>query len=104
MKTRRLLGPADLPEGGMRGYDLGGRWVLLARVGGDHWAISDWCNHSGCLLSRGKLDGRCVTCPCHGATFDLATGKNLNAPHLCGDQDRYEVDVEGGQIYVTLDD
>jgi 3-phenylpropionate/trans-cinnamate dioxygenase ferredoxin subunit len=102
--ARVKLGPADLPEGGMQGFDLGGRFVLVARFAGVCYAISDWCNHAGCLLSRGELEGRFVTCPCHGATFDVGTGKNVNAPHLCGDQDRYPLCVEDGQLVLELDD
>ncbi|HEY3446751.1 MAG TPA: Rieske (2Fe-2S) protein [Myxococcales bacterium] len=103
MKQARL-GPADLAEGQIRGFDLGERMVLVSRFDGGYFAISDWCNHAGCLLSKGTVDGRYVTCPCHGATFDLLTGTNVNAPHLCGDQDLWEIAVEGGELVVSFED
>jgi len=102
---RRLrLGKVDLDEGGHRAFDLEGRLVLVSRFDGAFFAISDLCSHAGCLLSGGKVDGRYVTCPCHGATFDLITGTNVNAPHLCADQDVWEVADEGGELVVITDD
>ncbi|MBL8955512.1 MAG: Rieske (2Fe-2S) protein, partial [Myxococcaceae bacterium] len=59
------LGPANLKEGEMRGYPVGKRNVLIACVGGKVKALDDWCNHAGCLLSGGTLEGNQVTCPCH---------------------------------------
>lgn len=102
MKVR--LGPADLSDGQVRSVDLRDRMLLVSRFDGRYWAISDWCNHAGCLLSQGEVDGRYVTCPCHGATFDLITGTNVNAPHLCGDQDAWDVQVDGGELFATLED
>lgn len=101
---RFTLGPADLAEGAIRSFDLGERIVLVSRFEGDLHAISDWCNHAGCLLSGGEVERRSVTCPCHGASFDLVTGENLNARHLCGDQDTFPVAEIDGQIVVELDD
>ena len=101
---RVRLGPADLEEGQTRSFDLHQRILLVSRFAGRYWAISDWCNHAGCLLSHGTVDGRYVTCPCHGATFDLITGTNVNAPHLCGDQDAWDVAVEDGELVASIDD
>jgi len=102
--ARSRLGRADLAEGGFRAVDVGQRLVLVSRVGGAFWAISDWCNHAGCRLSQGSFEATSVTCHCHGATFDRRTGKNLNAPHLCGDQDAYEVREESGELFVEWKD
>lgn len=102
--TRLRLGRADLVEGGTRAVEVGGRRVLVSRFDGTYFAISDWCNHAGCLLSGGDRDGRYVTCPCHGVTFDLITGTNVNAPHTCGDQDAWDVAVEDGELVVTIDE
>jgi 3-phenylpropionate/trans-cinnamate dioxygenase ferredoxin component len=93
------LGPSDLAEGETRSLEVGDRLVLVSRLGGAYFAISDWCNHAGCQLSRGVVEGTSVTCPCHGATFDLRSGRNLNAPELCGDQDAWPVRVSGGQLW-----
>jgi len=75
-------GADDLPEGGMRRLELGGVGVLLARVRGEFYAVSDRCGHEGARLSAGRLDGSVVTCPAHGSRFDLETGKAISGPAM----------------------
>lgn len=100
---RHPLGKADLPEGGMRGHELpGGQLVLLVRQQG-WWALDDWCNHAGCLLSQGKLRGFRVICPCHDMEFDVRTGALCCLPRLCQDQPAYRAVVEGEEVFVELD-
>ncbi|HET9595839.1 MAG TPA: Rieske (2Fe-2S) protein [Anaeromyxobacteraceae bacterium] len=105
MSRRLPLGADDLAEGAMRGVALpGDRYVLLARVGGSLHAIEDVCNHAGCLLSEGRLEGARVVCPCHEMAFDVRSGALVTQPRLCEDQGRYErVVVEGGKVWVEVD-
>jgi 3-phenylpropionate/trans-cinnamate dioxygenase ferredoxin subunit len=95
-------GPADVVEGELRSVRIDAEHVvLLALHEGAVVAIDDRCNHAGCLLSKGWIEGRAVVCPCHEYAFDLASGENTSAWMLCGDQDRYEVEVVGGRALVT---
>lgn len=95
------LGPADLAEGQVRGYDLGERLVLVSRLGGRFRAIDDCCNHAGCLLSAGRVQGQMIVCSCHEAGFDLVTGRNLTAPELCGDQPVFEIEERDGYLFLV---
>lgn len=97
---QHLLGPANLQDGELRTYRVGKRDLLLARVNGKYKALDDWCNHAGCLLSGGRLEGNQVICPCHEVGFDLDTGKNMTSPGICDDQQPYETQVADGQISV----
>jgi 3-phenylpropionate/trans-cinnamate dioxygenase ferredoxin subunit len=99
-ETRLVLGPATLAEGEMKGYAVGKRNVLIARYGGKLRALDDWCNHAGCLLSGGRLEGPMVVCPCHEVGFELATGKNLTSPGVCDDQQAFRAEEEDGQVVV----
>ena len=100
------VGPADLIEGELRGLEIGERLVLLACHRGAVTAMDDSCNHAGCLLSGGWIDGRKrgVVCPCHEYCFELGTGRNVTFPRLCGDQRAFAVRVEGGRVCITLED
>lgn len=42
-------------------------------------AFSAICTHSGCTVAP-SADGATLVCPCHGSTFDAATGKNTGGP------------------------
>lgn len=56
--------------------------ILLSNVDGKIYATSNRCGHSNASLARGALQGKVVTCPLHGAKFDVTTGKNLSGPQL----------------------
>lgn len=103
MHERIPLGPDDVGEGQLRGYEKGARHILVTRVDGALFALDDWCNHAGCLLSGGRVERRAVVCPCHEYTFDLSTGRNITWPRLCDDQPRFDVISEGGTLFLLAD-
>jgi 3-phenylpropionate/trans-cinnamate dioxygenase ferredoxin subunit len=103
MRTRTVLGKADLRAGELRGYKVDQRHVLVARVGDRFKALDDWCNHAGCLLSGGTLENNTVVCPCHEIGFDLDTGRNMTSPGIAGDQSPFSVEVEAGQLILLED-
>jgi nitrite reductase/ring-hydroxylating ferredoxin subunit len=51
--------------------------ILLSNVGGEIYATQNDCGHQRASLAKGKLEGSIVTCPLHGATFDVTTGRNV---------------------------
>src|SRR4030095_2956278 len=52
--------------------------LLLTRVDGKVQAIENKCPHLGLSMARGKVNGSVITCPWHGSTFDVCSGKNLD--------------------------
>jgi nitrite reductase/ring-hydroxylating ferredoxin subunit len=54
--------------------------VAVFNVGGSFCATQNACTHRQGPLSEGKLDGSTVTCPKHGAQFDVCTGAVLRGP------------------------
>jgi nitrite reductase/ring-hydroxylating ferredoxin subunit len=72
----------EIPDGKMKHFEIDGKEVLIANVGGKFSAISDRCGHMNALLSMGNLTGTTVTCPFHGSKFDVVTGKRRTEPIL----------------------
>jgi nitrite reductase/ring-hydroxylating ferredoxin subunit len=54
--------------------------VAVFNVTGSFYATQSKCTHKQGELSQGKLDGSVVTCPKHGAQFDVITGAVLRGP------------------------
>jgi 3-phenylpropionate/trans-cinnamate dioxygenase ferredoxin component len=54
--------------------EVEGQKIALFRVGEAFHALSDTCTHRGGPLSEGTVEGAEVTCPWHGARFDIKTG------------------------------
>jgi nitrite reductase/ring-hydroxylating ferredoxin subunit len=91
---------AEVPESGMKGFDVSGERVLVARVEGRLLAVGGLCTHQIAHLEDGVLEGAQVSCPRHGACFDLVTGDPLSAP---ADMPLpvYAVCARGGRILVS---
>jgi nitrite reductase/ring-hydroxylating ferredoxin subunit len=78
---------SEISDGKMKHVEVDGKEVLIANVGGKFYAISDRCGHMNALLSMGNLTGNTVTCPFHGAKYDVTTGKKLSEPILTPSQE-----------------
>ncbi len=99
---RIVLGDADVKEGELRPFEHGKLNICVARVRGRLKALDDWCNHAGCLLSGGRLEGNMVVCPCHEVGFDMDTGENLTSPGVCDNQPAFEVSEEQGKVVLHV--
>jgi nitrite reductase/ring-hydroxylating ferredoxin subunit len=75
----------EIPMGKMKHVEVNGREILVANVDGKFYAIDDRCGHASARLSSGGLRGNIVTCPQHGAQFDVTTGRKHAEPRLGGD-------------------
>jgi nitrite reductase/ring-hydroxylating ferredoxin subunit len=78
---------SEISDGKMKHVEVDGKEVAIANVGGKFYAISDRCGHMNALLSMGNLTGNTVTCPFHGAKFDVVNGKKLSEPILTPSQE-----------------
>jgi 3-phenylpropionate/trans-cinnamate dioxygenase ferredoxin subunit len=95
-----VLPEPALQDGEMKGVDVDGERVLVARVGGVLRAIGGICTHQTAYLEDGVLEGDMVRCPRHGAGFSLKTGEALHLPAEYP-VPVYDVKVEGGRILVA---
>ncbi len=98
----KALGIRDVPPGSMKTVRVGGKAIALANVDGEVFAIDDTCSHAQCSLgSEGFIDGNVVTCGCHGATFDVTSGKVMSMPAVT-DVAKYAVKVEDNDILIAI--
>jgi nitrite reductase/ring-hydroxylating ferredoxin subunit len=103
-----VIDTTELPENKMVKVLASGREILLANVEGSYYAIAHKCTHLGGPLSKGALDGSTITCPWHGAQFDVKTGKAVGDAKIAfikmqaKDVESYPVKVEGTTILVGI--
>jgi 3-phenylpropionate/trans-cinnamate dioxygenase ferredoxin component len=60
--------------------EVGSLRIAIANVDGRFYAFDDTCTHEQCSLSEGILEETTVTCPCHGAQFDVRDGRVVALP------------------------
>ena len=80
---------------------VSGRAVAIYNVDGNMHAIDGTCTHRGGPLGEGELAGNVVTCPWHGARFDVTTGEVLGPPAPQA-VISHRVTVEGDAIFVEV--
>jgi 3-phenylpropionate/trans-cinnamate dioxygenase ferredoxin component len=80
-----------------------GEFVGVYNCGGSLYAIEDRCSHDDGPLCEGdwEPDDCVVTCPRHGARFDLGTGRPLSLPAF-QPVAVYPVEVQDGIVRVDL--
>jgi len=89
----------DLPAGSAIAVDVNGKKIAIFNVKGQYYAIDDTCTHAGGSLSEGDVAETVVTCPWHGATFDITNGEVLGDPAPEGVKN-YKVHLEGEDIKI----
>jgi nitrite reductase/ring-hydroxylating ferredoxin subunit len=98
----------EVPTGTMKSYSAGGKQILIANIDGKLHAIDNICTHAGGELSKGKLEGKIVTCPKHSSKFDVTTGKCVSGPKIgflrlkAKDETVYEVKAEENRIKINV--
>lgn len=119
----------EVPAGKMKHIELNGKEIMIVNLDGKFYALNDRCSHTNAPLSMGHIQDSILTCPMHGARFDITIGKKVSDPKMPSfnidslpvnmqkymeyagqllsriktyDQDSYEVRVEGNSIKLKL--
>ena len=97
----RVAAKADIAPGAAIAVEVKGQKIAIFNIAGTYYAIGDTCTHRGGPLSQGAVEGTTVTCPWHGAKYDVTTGDVLSPPAPRG-VGSYKVIVEGNDIKVEV--
>ena len=91
----------EIAPGQARLVVVKGKEIALFNVDGDFFALDNLCTHEEGPLAEGEVEGHEVTCPWHGAKFDIRTGEVLCDPAYDAVA-RYNVRVTGSDIEVEI--
>ena len=93
----------ELPPNHVRVVVAGGLEIAVFNADGALYAIEDRCTHDDGPLADGDFDpDSCiVSCPRHGAQFDVRTGKALTLPAYIP-VDTFPVRVVDGVVRVDV--
>lgn len=97
----RVVSAADLAPGEAKCVEVAGKTIALFNLQGTFYAIDNTCTHRGGPLSEGELQGAEVTCPWHGAIYNVTTGAVIGGP-APQNVAAYKVRVVGADIEVEV--
>lgn len=96
------IAPAsELPNGERLFVEVEGKPIVIFNIAGQFFAIGDVCSHDDGPVGEGEIEGYNITCPRHGAEFDVRTGKVLQMPAVV-DIPAYPVQVRDGIIFLGV--
>ena len=77
--------------------EVGGQAILICNTENGVFAVEDRCTHTDIPLCGGQIVGNLISCPVHGAVFDLSDG-SVQAPPAFEDLETFEVKIEDTSI------
>jgi metal-sulfur cluster biosynthetic enzyme/nitrite reductase/ring-hydroxylating ferredoxin subunit len=99
----RVAATSEIPDPGKTLVEVDGEMVALFHADGRFYAIDDVCTHDGGPLADGELRNHTISCPRHGAKFDIRTGAALTMPAVRPTR-AHDVKIEDGGVWVRLRD
>jgi len=72
----------DVPQGSMKGVEIGGTKVLLTHGPAGIRAFEDRCGHMSAPMSIGTFKSGVIKCALHSAVFDAETGAVRGQPQM----------------------
>jgi len=91
----------EVSAGQKKAFEVEGKRIAIFNIDGQFSAIDDTCTHAGGPLSEGQVQDSKVTCPWHGAQFDIKSGAVLQGP-AANNITCYKVKIEGDDIYLEV--
>lgn len=96
------IAPAsEVPPGERMFVEIDERPIVIFNIAGQFFAIADVCSHDDGPVGEGRLDEFEISCPRHGAEFDVRSGKVLSLPAIV-DIPAYPVRVVDGELEIGL--
>lgn len=92
----------EILPGQYKTIDINDVLIAVFNIDGTLYAIEDVCTHDGGILTGGELRGCVITCPRHGAQFDVRNGEVL-APPAYEPTATFPVRVVEGMVQVKDD-
>ena len=91
----------ELSPGQARRVEAHGKRLALFNIDGNFYALEHTCTHKDGPLSQGTIAVDQVTCPWHGAKFNILTGEVLGPPAR-QDIAPYNVRLTGTDIEIQV--
>jgi nitrite reductase/ring-hydroxylating ferredoxin subunit len=76
----RVCAGSDVAPGSVRAFAVGAGTLEVYNIDGPFYVTDDECTHAAASLADGMLDGDVIECCMHPGSFDVPTGRAMQAP------------------------
>ncbi|MCI0692749.1 non-heme iron oxygenase ferredoxin subunit [candidate division KSB1 bacterium] len=97
----KVASASELAPGAAKQVEVNGKTIALFNLDGNYYAIDNTCTHRGGPLAEGFIEGESLTCPWHGAQFNIKTG-DVVGPPAAKSVTKYNVRVQGDDVEVEV--
>jgi 3-phenylpropionate/trans-cinnamate dioxygenase ferredoxin subunit len=93
---------SDIEEGKLVHITASGKELVVTKLDGNYYAIDNICTHAGAELHEGELSKSELTCPWHGAKWDIKTGSLISFPQKLKPLQSHSVSVENETLFIEV--
>ncbi|HEX6377529.1 MAG TPA: Rieske 2Fe-2S domain-containing protein [Nitrososphaeraceae archaeon] len=92
----------EVQDGKLMHITAGGKEIVVTKLDGNYYAMDNVCTHAGADLHEGELNNNELTCPWHGAKWDIKTGNLISFPQKLKPLQSHKVSIENGTLYIEI--
>lgn len=92
----------EVQDGKLMHITAGGKEIVVTKLDGNYYAMDNVCAHAGADLHEGELNNNELTCPWHGARWDIKTGNLISFPQKLKPLQSHKISIEKDTLYVEI--
>jgi nitrite reductase/ring-hydroxylating ferredoxin subunit len=93
---------SEVQYGKLMHITAGGKEIVVTKLDGNYYAMDNVCTHAGADLHEGELSNNELTCPWHGAKWDIKTGNLISFPQKLEPLQSHKISIENDTLYIEI--
>jgi len=93
---------SEVQDGKLMHITAGGKEIVVTKLDGNYYAMDNVCTHAGADLHEGELSDNELTCPWHGAKWDIKTGNLISFPQKLKPLQSHKISIESDTLYIEI--
>jgi nitrite reductase/ring-hydroxylating ferredoxin subunit len=93
---------SEVQDGKLIHITAGGKEIVVTSLDGNYYAMDNVCTHAGADLHEGEINNNELTCPWHGAKWDIKTGNLISFPQKLKPLQSHKVLVENDTLFIEI--
>lgn len=93
---------SEVQDGKLMHITAGGKEMVVTKLDGNYYAMDNVCTHAGADLHEGELSNNVLTCPWHGAKWDIKTGNLISFPQKLKPLQSHKISIENDTLYIEI--